>query len=207
MISNIVLSLPILCLLGSTVFCAVCLWKVYWKDIHIQVHRMIEETGLWKMGKGRWRWLARETILYIASGVISILIPVLSLAISGEETLIETVALTEIVGTFIFATATMLISLVIYGIDFSNVTKHLSNFCAGFFQKILTFAAPVTPVFLWLILGALTYRGVFDENRSGWSLSVGSVLQLSWGIVSFIIMVIAIIKSIRDLWRYTESIF
>lgn len=201
MIGNFILSLPILCLLGSTALCVACMWKVYWKEVHIQVHRVMKKVGLWKTGKGRWRWLAIESILYLILGAISVLISILSIMDSGEKFFAETVPLAEIIGTLMFSASTMIISLLIYGIDFSKVAQHLSNFFVTFFRKLLTFTAPI---FLWIIFGLFVYKKFFGRSLSDWFSSIGSALNLSCGIASIIIMAITVIISIRD--EYTGGI-
>lgn len=200
MLGDFILGLPILCLLVSILYCGVCLWKAYQESIHLRAHRIIESIGFWKTGMGRWRSLALSSCLYFVSTILSIVVSVLSyFNLLKFENFVFTWTrdLKEYITTILFAGITMILSLAMYGIDFSKLTKRLS-----YFLEIILII--ILPVIGWMILGVGTYKDFFSKDIFEWFSSTGGVFQLFWGIVSLLVMVITVYRSYQDLWMYND---
>lgn len=198
MLGDFILGLPVLCLLGSILYCGIHLWKAYQKPIHLWAHQMIERAGFWKTGMGRWRSLATSACLYSVSAVLSAILPVLIPLLRREDFAFTWTRDTkEFVSSLLFALITVVISLSMYGVDLSKATKRLSRLV----EKVLIFCFPII---LWIFFGFGFYKDFLSKGILASIVdsffSTGDMFKLLWGCVSLFVMVIAVCKTYKDLW-------
>ena len=201
MIIDIIWLFPILCLLGSILYCSIRLWRMYKEEIDSYAHRILAKFGLWKTGMGRWVRLWQYSLCYILSAILSVLISVAIPLVTKTEVIeqitafverLGTVELSKFLATVGFATITVVESLLMYGCDFSKVDRKLSKLQKFVLMRFL-------PVLIWVFAGVFVYKDYFFRAAEEWISSPGRVFQLCWGAVSIGIFGLSLCNVIKDM--------
>ncbi len=126
MLGDIILGLPILCLLGGILYCGAHLWQVYRNEIYSWANSFLKKIGLWKTGMGRLIRLKQYSCYYILSTILSLFISV-AISWATEAGVIEqfisfvkslSIEVNKFLTTVGFAVFTVVVSLLMYDIDF-----------------------------------------------------------------------------------------